>query len=36
MTSLQLIPDRRKRGAEIVEQIRQHLAHRLRLPRELG
>ena len=32
---VELIPDRRKRGAEIAQEIRQHLAHRLRLAREL-
>jgi hypothetical protein len=30
-----LIPDRRKRVAEVSQQIRQHLTHGLRLPREL-
>ena len=32
---VELIPDRRKRVAEIAQEIRQHLAHRLRLAREL-
>ena len=32
---VELIPDRRKRRAEIAQEIRQHLAHRLRLAREL-
>jgi hypothetical protein len=33
---VQLIPDRRKRGVQVAEQIRQHLPHGLRLPRQLG
>ena len=32
---VELIPDRRKRRAEIAQQIREHLAHGLRLAREL-
>ena len=35
MRAVQLIPNRRKRVAEVAQQIRQHLAHGLRLPREL-
>ena len=33
--ALQLIPDRRKRLAQIPQELRQHLAHRLRLARQL-
>ncbi len=33
--AVELIPDRRKRVAEIAQEIRQHLADRLRLAREL-